>query len=304
MITLFLALTAGMLVFFIVVYLGNRRILSKMTIVERSQLAIEEAQIARTKLSRKERLSRYLANKGYIGDLGPVYLVFAALYVGAVVLGHLIHLTLLLAAPIALIVALFAMNLAIRNYSNRQKDKFNTQLLDAFQLINSNIKSGDTPVAAISKTIPSLANPLQYELSHAISSIVGQERDLIIVLRELEAKYQSKALNMFITALEINRDSNVDSLAPTLESLILLLQRTLSLQQEGIAELASAKSTLYLTMLGLSALIFVMLLSSPNTAAALFHGTGIFIFIFACTWFFGITALIYRSMRKVKEIYL
>jgi len=139
---------------------------------------------------------------------------------------------------------------------SRQRDetRFRKQLLQAFGIIAAQIEAGDSINRAIDKTILLVEDPLRRELKEAVSKMVGTT-SLTQVLGDLAEKYPSRAINLFIAALEIDEKMGA-KLAPTLRQAQQSLERHFDLVSEATAEVSQAR----VEFLGITAVIAMIAL--------------------------------------------
>jgi Flp pilus assembly protein TadB len=145
-----------------------------------------------------------------------------------------------------------------------------------------------------------IEDPLKRELQAALSKLVGSET-LSSALKEISFKYPSKAIDMFLAALEIDELMGA-KLAPILRQAQAVLESQFDLSAEAMAEITQAKGEFY----GISAVMilvaFGMFFSSTGLSKeAYLSPLGLFILsIVFANYFAGIfrTVLIFNKAKK------
>jgi Flp pilus assembly protein TadB len=202
----------------------------------------------------------------------------------------------LIALPTSLsIVFLFAL-------SSKKKDeiRFRRQLLQAFGIIATQIESGDSINRAIQKTTLLVEDPLRRELELCLSKLVGSTT-LSVVLADLSKKYPSKALDMFLAALEIDELMGA-KLAPILRQAQSVLETQFDLSSEATAEITQAKGEFYGISIVMILVAFGMFFSSTGLSReAYLSPVGIIILTFVfINYLAGVirTILIFNKAKK------
>lgn len=303
MVRIIIALLGALAVFFVVAWLINSVILARMTPIERAQLALEEAQEETTKIPIKTRLSNRLVLAGYSGDLAPIIVGYSGSYLALLILAKLAGINILIAAIISPFISLLILSAYLSSRAQAQRDKFNLQLLDALKSINARLIVGETFLQALRTSLPGMEDPLHTELSSGLNTMVGTERDIIDVLKDIEVRYPSKALKLLIVALSINSDAGTTELAPAVSKLIVVLTRKFDLEKESKAELAQARSTLYLVVLGLAGLVFSLTFVNHQTVSSFTSGAGIIVGGVGLGWFTLWVIVIQKMIKKLKNDY-
>jgi Flp pilus assembly protein TadB len=202
----------------------------------------------------------------------------------------------LFALPLSFLVVYFFSKVS----KKREEERFRRQLLQAFGIIATQIESGDSINRAIVKTSMLIEDPLKRELQAALSKLVGSET-LSSALKEISVKYPSKAIDMFLAALEIDELMGA-KLAPILRQAQAVLESQFDLSAEAMAEITQAKGEFY----GISAVMilvaFGMFFSSTGLSKeAYLSPLGLFILsIVFANYFAGIfrTVLIFNKAKK------
>jgi Flp pilus assembly protein TadB len=188
---------------------------------------------------RLARLRRQMREQGWPADVFTIVSLAAFAYltvaVGLRIAGISDLLAAVAAAPTAVLVAWFVNRWAVR----RRTIAVNKQLVVMMDLMVSQVKSGVGAERALMMTIPALPNPLHGELVNVMDAATTGS-DLVTELAKFAEKYPSRAFNLFLAALEIDRAEG-NRLEPALTQASDMLKKTFALQSEARAELSSVR---------------------------------------------------------------
>lgn len=195
------------------------------------------------KVPLKDRLQAELVKQGLGESLYPLYSGFFLMYLAVAapmtLLGVPNFLGLLIAIPLSAVVAWGG----VKFYARRKRSKFNKQLVDLFDMVLGQIKAGTGAERALQIVVPQLPDPLKEEMLLTLAA--GRAgRDLVGSMRELAKRYPSRAMEMFIAALEIDRAEG-QAIAPALEQASDLLKKDFALSSEANAEISQTKYEFY-----------------------------------------------------------
>lgn len=265
---LILSLCAAFAAYALVGWYYAHSALRNMTAIERANAQIEEAKRKENRPKPKDRLRRELTARGYTGDLTPVLAGMTFLYLVLVLALRMIGLPdlvgVLVALPLSVAAAVFGLNTMV----TRRRRKFNQQLLQALTLLAAQVEAGNGAQRAIEQIIPSLQDPLRSELSAAMDATVAS-KDLVASMRDLEARYSSRAFQMFIAALEIDQAKG-GRLEPALRQAAATLQRDFDLSKEAVSEISQTKME-FVSIVGIISVITVtMVLSGGDSSVEAF----------------------------------
>jgi Flp pilus assembly protein TadB len=300
MINFVVALLVGTFIFFIINAFYETKRYTNLSRVEKLSAQIDEEQRLIQKKSFLERVDNLVYKFGFQGITVPLFAIFTFLYVVLAsiftLLGVQDIIGILFALPLSFIVVYFFSKVS----KKREEERFRRQLLQAFGIIATQIESGDSINRAIVKTSMLIEDPLKRELQAALSKLVGSET-LSSALKEISVKYPSKAINMFLAALEIDELMGA-KLAPILRQAQAVLESQFDLSAEAMAEITQAKGEFY----GISAVMilvaFGMFFSSTGLSKeAYLSPLGLFILsIVFANYFAGIfrTVLIFNKAKK------
>jgi Flp pilus assembly protein TadB len=300
MINFVVALLVGTFIFFIINAFYETKRYTNLSRVEKLSAQIDEEQRLIQKKSFLERVDNLVYKFGFQGITVPLFAIFTFLYVVLAsiftLLGVQDIIGILFALPLSFIVVYFFSKVS----KKREEERFRRQLLQAFGIIATQIESGDSINRAIVKTSMLIEDPLKRELQAALSKLVGSET-LSSALKEISVKYPSKAINMFLAALEIDELMGA-KLAPILRQAQAVLESQFDLSAEAMAEITQAKGEFY----GISAVMilvaFGMFISSTGLSKeAYLSPLGLFILsIVFANYFAGIfrTVLIFNKAKK------
>jgi Flp pilus assembly protein TadB len=300
MINFVVALLVGTFIFFIINAFYETKRYTNLSRVEKLSAQIDEEQRLIQKKSFLERVDNLVYKFGFQGITVPLFAIFTFLYVVLAsiftLLGVQDIIGILFALPLSFIVVYFFSKVS----KKREEERFRRQLLQAFGIIATQIESGDSINRAIVKTSMLIEDPLKRELQAALSKLVGSET-LSSALKEISVKYPSKAIDMFLAALEIDELMGA-KLAPILRQAQAVLESQFDLSAEAMAEITQAKGEFY----GISAVMilvaFGMFFSSTGLSKeAYLSPLGLFILsIVFANYFAGIfrTVLIFNKAKK------
>jgi Flp pilus assembly protein TadB len=268
--------------------------------VEKLSAQIDEEQRLIDKKSFLERIDNLVYKFGFQGITVPLFAIFTFLYVVLAsiftLLGFKDFIGIVIALPLSFVVVFFFSKLS----KKREEERFRRQLLQAFGIIATQIESGDSISRAVVKTSMLIEDPLKRELQAALSKLVGSET-LSSTLKDISAKYPSKAIDMFLAALEIDELMGA-KLAPILRQAQAVLESQFDLSAEAMAEITQAKGEFY----GISAVMilvaFGMFFSSTGLSKeAYLSPLGLFLLsIVFANYFAGIvrTVLIFNKAKR------
>ena len=300
MINFVVALFVGTFIFFIINAFYETKRYTNLSRVEKLSAQIDEEQRLIQKKSFLERVDNLVYKFGFQGITVPLFAIFTFLYVVLAsiftLLGVQDIIGILFALPLSFLVVYFFSKVS----KKREEERFRRQLLQAFGIIATQIESGDSINRAIVKTSMLIEDPLKRELQAALSKLVGSET-LSSALKEISVKYPSKAIDMFLAALEIDELMGA-KLAPILRQAQAVLESQFDLSAEAMAEITQAKGEFY----GISAVMilvaFGMFFSSTGLSKeAYLSPLGLFILsIVFANYFAGIfrTVLIFNKAKK------
>jgi Flp pilus assembly protein TadB len=300
MINYVVAILLGSFIFFIINAFYETRRYTNLSRVEKLSAQIDEEQRLIDKKSFLERIDNLVYKFGFQGITVPLFAIFTFLYVVLAsiftLLGFKDFIGIVIALPLSFVVVFFFSKLS----KKREEERFRRQLLQAFGIIATQIESGDSISRAVVKTSMLIEDPLKRELQAALSKLVGSET-LSSTLKDISAKYPSKAIDMFLAALEIDELMGA-KLAPILRQAQAVLESQFDLSAEAMAEITQAKGEFY----GISAVMilvaFGMFFSSTGLSKeAYLSPLGLFLLsIVFANYFAGIvrTVLIFNKAKR------
>ena len=300
MINYVVAILLGSFIFFIINAFYETRRYANLSRVEKLSAQIDEEQRLIDKKSFLERVDNLVYKFGFQGITVPLFAIFTFLYVVIAsiftLLGVKDFIGIVIALPLSFTVVFFFSKLS----KKREEERFRRQLLQAFGIIATQIESGDSISRAVVKTSMLIEDPLKRELQSALSKLVGSET-LSSTLKDISSKYPSKALDMFLAALEIDELMGA-KLAPILRQAQAVLESQFDLSAEAMAEITQAKGEFY----GISAVMilvaFGMFFSSTGLSKeAYLSPLGLFLLsIVFANYFAGIvrTVLIFNKAKR------
>lgn len=226
--------------FFLLAWLRELRSFRSMNRLEQlsAQIEYERRQLDRQTLT--DRVDKVAVTWGLQGLWGPALGIVTVLYLSLAALLALLGVSDLIGASLALPVSVAAGLVLMRSSRQREEVRFRRQLLQAFGIIASQIEAGDSINRALDKTVLMVDDPLRRELANALASLVGTT-SLTSVLSPVAQKYPSRAMDLFLAALEIDETMGA-KLAPTLRQAQASLERQFDLAAEATAEISQARS--------------------------------------------------------------
>jgi Flp pilus assembly protein TadB len=293
---------AGM-TFFLLNWFGEVRRYRSLTRLERLDAQIDEEQRLLERRSLGETVNDFAVGWGLQGLWAPAlglvtvtYLALAALLALAGV-GDLVGA--LVALPTSAVAGLFL----LRASKQREEVRFRKQLLQAFGVISAQIEAGDSINRALDKTVLMVEDPLRRELASAMAQMVGSTT-LTNALRPIAAKYPSRAMDLFLAALEIDETMGA-KLAPTLRQAQTTLERQFDLAAEATAEISQARSEFFGITIVMALVAFGMFTQSEGMARDAYSsplGVSVIAAVVA-NYVFGIvrTARIFGKAKRGEE---
>lgn len=244
LIDLLTVMTVAGAVFFLVmatILVATRKRAGRIALAQ--QDAWEADQKLREKVPAKTRILHWLERYGYRGDITPVLGPLTVGY-GLVVLALLATglpglIALLAAIPASALVAW----LAAEFIADRRRRKFDRQLLELFQLLAGQIEGGVGIRRGLEHSLGAVSDPLRTEMLRVLNSAVAS-KDLVAAMRVLERRYPSRAMSLFVAAIEIEQDLGGE-IVPALRQAADSLQTSFDLIEEAKAEVSQAKMEFY-----------------------------------------------------------
>lgn len=268
MILLLLVIGVMGTVFFLTRWFQLRSGYSSMSEVERRyaevQASIEEKRDAEKDTSLDARRRRLYAYMGLRESSVPLVfgIGFALLTLTSVLVA--VGVAPLLAAIVSVPVSVITVFAIVKVSAGRRRRSFNVQLVTLLDLLTAQLRSGVGTERALVAVLPSLQEPMHGEIDRAVRA-ASSGGDLIANLAQMKERYPSRSLDMFLSALEIDR-SEGHSIVPALEQASTIMKNAFTLQSEGKAELSSAKMEFYGVLVVVVGLGVRMILASPDAA--------------------------------------
>lgn len=216
----------------------------RATLIQRANATIAEAKRLEQKQGLRARIHEMAGRRGWTGTLTPLLAGFLFLYIGALLILSAVGLGLLVGAIAGVPLCLGISWTIVRRIDGRRKELFRRQLLQALDLLASQIEAGSGPQRALTQIVNQIDNPLGEELERTLAEATAS-KELIPALEDLYWRYPVKALAMLIAAFEI--DQQVGSkLGPVLRSAAVTLSREFELTAEAQAEVSQTRSEFYI----------------------------------------------------------
>jgi Flp pilus assembly protein TadB len=244
MIVVILALAAAAAAYFIASWIFSQASHRRATLIQRANATIAEARRREDRPGLRAQLVQAASKRGWTGNLGPLVAGFLFFYFAVMLVLSLLGLNSIVALIVAVPVCVGIVWAIVRNLDERRQAKFRHQLLQALNLLASQIEAGSGPQRALAQIVNQLDNPLAEELENVLSE-ASASKDLIGALQDLYLRYPARSLTMLIAAFEI--DQQVGSkLGPVLRSAAATLDREFELNEETRAEVAQTRSEFYI----------------------------------------------------------
>lgn len=252
----------------------------RATLIQRANATIAEAKRLEERQGFSGRLREMAAKRGWSGTLWPLVAGFLFLYVGVLLVTSAIGLNIVLALIVAVPLCLGASWVLVRRIDGRRKELFRRQLLQALDLLASQIEAGSGPQRALAQIVNQIDNPLGEELERTLAE-ASASKELIPALQDLYWRYPVKALAMLIAAFEI--DQQVGSkLGPVLRSAAQTLSREFELTAEAQAEVSQTRSEFYIvTGIILFICFYTFTMGGPMVQGAFHSVAGIIVLTLA-----------------------
>lgn len=264
------ALAAGGAAYFIARWYVARRSYRDMTAIERANAQIEEDRRREERLGWRDRIREGLGTAGYRGGLTPVFLAGGFIYLAIAAVLTLIGLQALWGALAAVPIAFGGAFGALQSLESRRRKAFNIQLMQALELLAGQLESGSGINRALEQILPSLNDPLRREFEATLDKTVAA-MPLVEAMEELAERYPSRAMGMFVAALELDRRQNAN-LAPAIRQAAAMLRRNFELTSEGRAELAQTKMEFLIVAAIISGIIVMLVFGGDEQTRDLYRG--------------------------------
>jgi tight adherence protein B len=280
-----------------------RGIQMRSSFKDQSKLEIKRAELdaARArdeKLSPRQRFRAALIRAGYDGDMFPFVALMAFLYLAVTASLHVIGMS-TLTSSLAALPAAGAVVISYNTYvSSLRRRRFNEQLVELLELIAGQIEAGSGAQKALETVVPTMQEPLRGEMSRVLDAQVAS-KDLIGAIRELSVRYPSRAFELFIAALEIDR-ADGHAIGPALHQSADLLKGEFRLAAEANAELSQSRMEFLLILAILGGIGAKMLFSGdPQRHAAYVSPIGLILVIVAGA---NVAFGVFRFLRMINNI--
>lgn len=296
--TLGISLLAGGVVFFL-----SQAVLSVVQRKEAGRIAVLNAVVAeRQRLAERPKLNQRIlyaaAARGYTGTLGPLMLAGSGIYLLLTVVLSLLN------PPIFVVIlgAIGGTALIVWGVggwaAGKRKAMFDRQLLEMLSMLAGQLESGVSIQKGLERVAMGSEEPLRGEMLTALQQ-TAVDRDLVGAMQRLSYRYPSRAFDLFVATLEIDRDIGAP-IEPALREAAEILERDFALNEETRAETGQVRAEFY-GIVGVMAFIVFLTISSggnqdgPNPY---FSGLGLVVLIMALSWtVFGIV----RALRMLNQ---
>jgi tight adherence protein B len=270
---------------------------------EAGKIAVVNAVIAeQRRLAEKPTIDQRIlfaaAKRGYTGTMGPLALGAAVLFLVLVIASRFLSLP----APIALLVSVGGVvggAFGVGSWAaGKRKAAFDRQLLELLSMLAGQLESGVSIETGLERVAAASEEPLSSEMRAALQQ-GSANRDLVGAMRRLSYRYPSRAFDLFVAALEIDRDIG-SPIEPSLREAASMLSRDFALNEETRAETGQVRAEFYgiLVVMGIMLVITINNADRTGDGNVYFTGFGAVIFALALAWIgFGIL----RALRLLNN---
>lgn len=254
---------AGTIFFTILGFQTHSRV-RRMSQIDVKRAELEEALAREERKGPKDRLLISLRQNGYDGDLFPFIAGISFLYITLLIALRLLGAPYTVGALIALPASGMVVWTGAGWAARTRRARFNQQLVELLELLAGQIESGNGAQKALQSVVPNMQEPLHSEMTQVLNAQVAS-KDLIGSMRDLGERYPSRAMSMFIAALEIDQAEG-QAIGPALHQAADLLRRDFSLAAEARSEISQTKGEFF-AVLGILGAISAQLLLSGDAAS-------------------------------------
>ncbi len=293
----FAALAAAGAAYFAVQWLQATRELAKRSDLERRRAAIEHANRERVQV--RTRIRAFAAKNGWSGDLTVVGIALIFLYCLVIAALSLISVSGWLAPILGLPVSAFVVAWGVSSTAHRRRTAFNSQLIQALDLLVTQLQAGTSAALALERIVPNLPDPLRTEFDQALVR-KRANMELSTAVSEVADRYPSRAMAMLVAALRIDEQRGA-KMAPALEQAAHTVRREFELRSESDAEVAQERMQFFAIVGIVGGIVLYSFTSSSDfQREALVSPTGLAIVgLGAANFVFGIFRVL-RMLQKAK----
>jgi tight adherence protein B len=280
-------------------YLQMRSGYKAMSPIEQRYAEINQVRESSGRLTWRDKIRGELRRIGLGDDLFPFFAAAGFLYLCAVVPLRFTGLpqvaTFIGALPLSCAIAWTLVTVR----SQRRRAACNKLLVDLRELVTGQVQGGVGAERALMIVVPQMPEPIREEMARALAS--GQAgKDLVGSMRELAGRYPSRAFDMFIAAMEIDRAEG-QAIGPALRQASDMLRRDFALAAEARAEISQTKFE-FLAVAGLviALCLYLVLGGSSETRDAFRTMGGVIALTLAGVNLAGGGFRFFRMMAKIK----
>lgn len=256
------AVCAAALGYFSIRWLQFRRGYAALSETEKRRAEIAAIRGLDKNVSLRERLQLETKKLGLGDNAFPLYAGAIVGYLGVAAPLSVqlpLWMALLAAFPGAAVVGYVATAMLAR----ARRKNFNRQMIDLLDLTVSQIQGGVGAERALNIVVPQMPDPMRSEMTRALAA--GQAgKDLVGAMKELSQRYPSRAFDMFVAALEIDRAEG-HAIAPALSQAAALLKQDFTLAAEANAKLGQVKNEFYAVAFIISGIAVYLIVGGPES---------------------------------------
>jgi tight adherence protein B len=276
------ALTAGAAVFLLwnaAVYVLMRSQAPRVALAQ-ADIAAQPSPFTKTGLQR--RIRHFLAVRGYQGSLAPVAIAVLLLLAVSATLLSVLGVNGPLALVGAVVGAIAGGWMSTSVMAGRRKAAFDRQLQQAISMLVGQVESGNSVEKGLRIVAAASSEPLRSEFLAADAAATAT-RDLAGALAEVAERYPSRAMTLFVTAIEMTAKEG-SSVAPALRTAARILQQDFELNSEAKAEVAQSRYEYYGILAIVGFIGWTMVFGNSATSEAFSTPVGIIALILGCGW--------------------
>lgn len=246
----------------------------------------------------KRRVTNYLAVRGYRGNIAPVAL--GALFVIAAV--ALVLNVLGISGIFAVIGSVFGSVALVWIVSGvvlgKRKMAFDRQLLQAISMLVGQVESGTSVDKGLRIVANASPEPLRSEFL-AADATASATRNLPAALAQIQERYPSRALKLFVTAIEMT-DKEGAAVGDALRNAANILRKDFELSSEARAEVAQSRYEYYGILAIIGFIAWMMVFSNDVTSESYRTPAGVIVLILGVGWM-GVGAMRISGMLRRAE---
>lgn len=214
--------------------------------IETQRAEMEAARARAERLTIAQRMRAAMDAVGYDGDIFPFAAGLAFLYLALVTALAAFGVPYWVAYISALPVAGTAVWVIAKWAATQRRTKFNEQLVDMLEMVAGQIEGGTGALRAMNLVAGTLPEPIRSEMIATLDESRAS-KDLIGAMRRLSERYPSRALSLYIAALEIDQNEG-HSIGPAIRQAAEDLHSDFQLRSEANAEISQQRGEFFIIL--------------------------------------------------------